>query len=148
MTSQAKYPSDLSDEQWLIVAPLIPAAKHGGRPRKLDMRAVLDACFYISRTGCQWDSFPKTYPPKSSVHDYYSLWRSDGTWQRIHDALRDKVRRQAQREPEPSAAIIDSQSSKTTEKGGPSAASTRTKRSRDASATSSSTRSASCSKSS
>jgi len=128
MPSRPKYPSDLTDEQWKVIEPLLPAAEHGGRPRTIDLGAVLDACFYLSRTGCQWDSLPRTYPPKGSVHDYYSAWREDGTWQAINDALRALVRRKAGKDPAPSAGAMDSQSSKTTEKGGPSGATTRARR--------------------
>jgi len=128
MTKRHSYPSDLTNEQWEILRPLIPSAKHGGRPRKTDMRAVVNAIFYLLRTGCQWDALPKTYPPRSTVHDYFSTWRKDGTLDAIHDALRDKVRRKAGKDPQPTAAIIDSQSSKTTEKGGSCAATTRAKK--------------------
>ncbi len=96
----------------------MPAAKRGGRPRTVDLRGVVNACFYLLRTGCQWSHLPKSYPKKSSVHAYYSAWRKDGTWERIHDALRGQVRAAAGRDAEPTAAVIDSQSVKTTEKGG------------------------------
>ncbi|MBX3728696.1 MAG: IS5 family transposase [Candidatus Sumerlaeia bacterium] len=101
MANRPAYPSDLTDGQWEILQPLIPPAKHGGRPRKADMRAVVDSIFYLLRTGCQWDALPKTYPPKSTVHEYYSDWRKDGALQTMHDALRDKVRRKAGRNPQP-----------------------------------------------
>src|SRR5437868_12546 len=104
-----KYPSDLTDEQWALVKPLIPGTA-GGRPRKTSMRAVLDAIFYVTRTGCQWRFLPKDFPPKSTVWEYFGRWRIDGTLAKIHDALRARVRRSAGRHKTPSAASIDSQS--------------------------------------
>ena len=111
--ARKSYPSDLTDAQWTILEPLIPAAKHGGRPRKLDMREILNAIFYINRSGCQWDMLPHDLPPKSSVYVYFARWRDDGTWQTLVDALRMKVRTEVEgREATPSAGSIDSQSVK------------------------------------
>ena len=111
-----KYPSDLTDEQWTLLEPLIPKTA-GGRPRKTSLRDVLDAIFYLTRTGCQWRFLPKDFPPKSTVWEYFGRWRRDGTLARIHDALRQKVRKAFDRQATPSAASIDSQSVPASEGG-------------------------------
>jgi putative transposase len=113
-----KYPSDLTDEQWEIIEPFIPPSPPIGNDQRTSMRAVVNAIFYLSRSGCAWRMLPKDFPPWQTVYGYFARWKRDGTWQKIHDTLRCKVRLQAGREAEPSAAIVDSQSVKTTEKGG------------------------------
>lgn len=134
MSTQRRYPSDLTDEQWERIELFIPPAKWGGRPRDVDMREVLNGIMYLLRSGCSWRMLPHSFPPWSTVHTYYREYRRNGVWQKIHDALRESVRRQAGREATPSAAIIDSQSVKTTEKGG-CAGTMRAKRSLAANAT-------------
>ena len=136
--SQLRYPSDLTDAEWAHVAWLIPPAKPGGNKRTVDIREVMNGVMYVLSTGCQWRALPKDLPPKSTVHDYLILWSCDGTLDRIHYALYVECREQAEREASPIAAIIDSQSVKSAEKGGPASirmAMMRARRSRARSAT-------------
>ena len=113
-----RYPSDLSDEEWGLVEPLIPPGKPGGGKRSVVMRNVVDGVMYILSTGCQWRAIPKDLPPRSTLFDYLDLWSWDGTLERIHHALYVKCREHEEREASPTAAIIDSQSVKSAEKGG------------------------------
>jgi transposase len=117
--SQLRYPSDLTDEEWMCIALLIPPAKKGGNKRSVNVREVVNGLMYILSTGCQWRALPKDFPPRSTVHNYFGLWDWDGTLDRIHDALYIRCRELLEREASPTAAIIDSQSVKSAEKGGP-----------------------------
>ena len=113
-----RYPSDLTDPEWALIAPLIPPAKHGGRKREVDIREVLNGILYVLGTGCQWRALPKDLPPKSTVHNYFTLWEWDGTLDRIHHHLYVMTRELEGRETSPTAGAIDSQSVKSAEKGG------------------------------
>jgi transposase len=113
-----RYPSDLTDEEWAVVEPLIPAARRGGGKRTVVMRQIMDGLMYILSTGCQWRAIPKDLPPRSTLYDYFDLWSWDGTLERIHHALYLECRAREEREASPTAAIIDSQSVKSAEKGG------------------------------
>ena len=117
--SKLRYPSDVTDEEWALVAPLIPPPKPGGNKRTRDMREVVNGLMYVLSTGCQWRAIPKDLPPRSTVYGYFDRWDHDGTVQRLHHALYVQCREQAGREAGPTAAIIDSQSVKGAEKGGP-----------------------------
>ena len=113
-----KYSTDLTDEQWAAVEPLLPPAKGGGRPRSVELRLVVDTILYVARAGCQWDMLPTDLAKRSTAHEYFVAWQRDGTWQRVLDALRRRVRVAAGRDPEPSKAAIDSQTVKGSEAGG------------------------------
>ena len=117
-TKRKPYPSDLTDEQWEWIEPLIPKPRKAGRPREVDMREVVNAILYLSRSGCQWDMLPHDLPCKSTVYDYFAAWRDNGAWQRMGDGLRGAVRQQEapSGEVDPSAASIDSQTVKTSER--------------------------------
>src|SRR5918999_735293 len=110
---RARYPTDLTDKQWKIIEPLIPKAKQGGRHREVDIREIVNAIFYLLKAGCEWRMLPYDFPNWKTVYDYFRIWKKDGTWKKIHDTLRAKVRMKAKKQPEPSAGIIDSQSVKT-----------------------------------
>jgi transposase len=113
-----RYPSDVTDAEWGLVEPLIPPARRGGRRRTVAVREVMNGILYVLSTGCQWRALPTDLPPKSTVHEYLQRWEWDGTLERIHQVLYQKAREQAGREASPSAAILDSQSVKSAEKGG------------------------------
>jgi transposase len=114
-----RYDSDMTDEEWALVVALIAPSKRGGRPRGVNVREVLNAIFYVLWTGCQWKALPRDFPPRSTVHWYFTLWNWDGTLERIHHALYVAVREREGRAASPTAAIIDSQSAKGAPKGGP-----------------------------
>ena len=144
--SKLRYPSDLTDEEWALTGPLVPPAKRGGNRRTVNVREVINGLMYVLSTGCQWRAIPKDLPPRSTVYDYFDLWSWDGTLDRIHDALYARCREAASREASPTAAILDSQSVKSAEKGGLASirpATMRARRSRERNATSLSIRKAS-----
>jgi len=116
--TKLRYPSDLTDQEWALIGPLIPPAKPGGNRRRVCARGVVDGIMYILSTGCQWGALPKDLPPKSTVNDYMLRWSDDGTLERIHHALYVQCREQVERQASPTVAIIDSQSVKSAEKGG------------------------------
>ena len=112
------YPSDLTNEQFGYLEPLLPPAKPGGRPRSVNLHDIVNAILYVNRTGCQWRALPKDYPPWSTAYDYFRKWRHAGLWDQINDRLRDQVRRRAGRKPSPRVAYLDSQSVKAGGSGG------------------------------
>jgi len=118
MSRRKRYTTDLDDDEWAILGPLLaPRCGGKGRPATIERREVADAIFYVLRTGCQWRDLPEGFPHWNTVYGYFAKWLDDGTWERANDALRRRVRVGLGRHPEPSAAIVDSQSAKTTEKG-------------------------------
>lgn len=112
------YKSDLTDSQWKLLAPLIPAEKPGGRHRSVEMREVINGIFYVLKTGCSWEMLPHDLPPYSTVYFYFRRWQKRGVWEQLNQVLRERVRHEQGKSPQATAAIVDSQSVKTTEKKG------------------------------
>lgn len=112
------YKSDLAEQEWRLIEPLIPPAKPGGHPRTVDMREVVNAIFYLLRTGCSWEMLPHDFPPYSTVYYYFRRWQRRGLWEQINQVMREQVRMKQGKSPQATAAIVDSQSVKTTEKRG------------------------------
>jgi transposase len=125
-----RYPSDLTNDEWALLGPLIPPAKRGGRRRTRDERDLVNGLMYVLSTGCQWRYVPKDLPPKSTLHEYFDRWNYDGTINKIHHTLYVKCREEAGRDASPTACVIDSQSVKSAEKGGPASIRTVTMRAR------------------
>ena len=112
------YPSDVTDRQWQDLEGLIPAVKSGGRPAKWSRREIVNAILYVGRTGCAWRALPHDFPPYTTVYDYFRAWRDSAVWERVNQALRERVRMKMGRHAQPSLAVVDSQSVPTTSKGG------------------------------
>jgi len=136
--TRALYPSDMSDAEWALIEPKLPAPRGFGRPREVDFREILNAIFYVQRSGCQWEMLPHDFPPHPTVYKYFRKWQRKGIWQALHDDLRKDLREGMNRDPDSSVAIADSQSVKTTEKRGRSTALMAARRLRAVSAISSS----------
>jgi transposase len=117
--TRTHYPTDLTDRQWRLIEPYVPQPKPGGRPARYTRREIVNAILYQARNGCVWRALPHDLPPYRIVFHYFRLWQTDGTWDRVHDALRTKVRRSVGKKPKPTVAIVDSQSVRSTEQGGP-----------------------------